>query len=176
MRGKVRAPVSCSERRAFGYTGSMKEGYRHWLPTMKIALIPTLVVLVAPAAIADSTRAQPPGPVKSRAIARPPTPAPKKPSLADAGAPAPTMASSEAPTPPPVPGADIPSDAGVVEARTLDGGTRIFKFSELEIEGRLKSPQLVYFLRRVRAEFAAGDLGHRSFMREMSETRKESSF
>jgi hypothetical protein len=67
-------------------------------------------------------------------------------------------------------------DAGVVEAKTLDGGTHVFKFSELDIEGRLKSPQLVYFLRRVRAEFAAGELGHRSFMREMSETRKEPTF
>ena len=67
-------------------------------------------------------------------------------------------------------------DAGVVEAKTLDGGTHVFKFSELDIEGRLKSPQLVYFLRRVRAEFAAGELGHRTFMREMSETRKESTF
>ena len=71
------------------------------------------------------------------------------------------------------PKADL--DAGVVESRTLDGGTRVFKFSELDIEGRLKSPQLVYFLRRVRAEFAAGDLGHRTFLPEMSETRKESS-
>ena len=68
------------------------------------------------------------------------------------------------------------SDAGVLETRTLDGGTRVFKFKELDIEGRLKSPQLVYFLRRVRAEFGAQDLGHRSFMREMSETRKEPSF
>jgi len=68
-------------------------------------------------------------------------------------------------------------DAGaVIESRTLDGGTHVFKFSELDIEGRLKSPQLVYFLRRVRAEFSAGELGHRSFMREMSETRKEGSF
>ena len=63
-----------------------------------------------------------------------------------------------------------------MESKTLDGGTKVFKFSELDIEGRLKSPQLVYFLRRVRAEFSAGDLGHRTFMREMSETRKESSF
>jgi hypothetical protein len=46
----------------------------------------------------------------------------------------------------------------------------------LEVEGRLKSPQIVYFLRRVRAEFAAGDLGHRSFSHEMSETRNEPSF
>ena len=62
------------------------------------------------------------------------------------------------------------------EYKTLDSGTRVFKFTELDIEGRLKSPQLVYFLRRVRAEFAAGELGHRTFMREMSETRKESTF
>jgi hypothetical protein len=72
--------------------------------------------------------------------------------------------------------AAAPSDAGGVEVRTLDGGTRVFKFKELDIEGRLKSPQLVYFLRRVRAEFAAETLGHRTFLREMSETRKESSF
>ena len=67
-------------------------------------------------------------------------------------------------------------DAGVVEAKTLDGGTRVFRFGEIDIEGRLRSPQLVYFLRRVRAEFAAGDLGHRSFMRELSDTRHDPNF
>jgi hypothetical protein len=67
-------------------------------------------------------------------------------------------------------------DAGAVEARTLDGGSRVFRFGEVEIEARLRNPQLVYFLRRVRAEFAAGDLGHRTFMRELSETRKDPSF
>ncbi|HSO32804.1 MAG TPA: hypothetical protein VLT33_09810 [Labilithrix sp.] len=65
---------------------------------------------------------------------------------------------------------------GTVESKTLDGGTRVFRFGEVEVEGRLKSPQIVYFLRRVRAEFAAGDLGHRSFMRELSETRNEPGF
>jgi hypothetical protein len=70
----------------------------------------------------------------------------------------------------------LAGDAGLVEAKTLDGGTQVFKFGEIDIEGRLKSPQLVYFLRRVRAEFAAGALGHRSFFHEMSDTRKESSF
>jgi hypothetical protein len=97
--------------------------------------------------------------------------APKAPAPADAGPapPAPTPAS-------PAAASAVASDAGVVEAKTLDGGTQVFRFKELDIEGRLKSPQLVYFLRRVRAEFAAGDLGHRSFLREMSETRKESSF
>lgn len=68
------------------------------------------------------------------------------------------------------------SDAGVLEARTLDGGTRVFRFGEVEIEGRLRNPQLVYFLRRVRAEFSAGGLGHRTFMRELSDTRHDPSF
>lgn len=74
------------------------------------------------------------------------------------------------------PAARAEKDAGVVEAKTLDGGARVFRFGEVEVEGRLKSPQIVYFLRRVRAEFAAGDLGHRTFMREMSETRNEPEF
>jgi hypothetical protein len=65
---------------------------------------------------------------------------------------------------------------GVESAKTLDGGTRVFRFGEVEVEGRLKSPQIVYFLRRVRAEFAAGDLGHRTFMRELDETRNEPGF
>jgi hypothetical protein len=70
-------------------------------------------------------------------------------------------------------------DAGGSEAvtqKTLDGGTKVFRFGELEIEGRLKNPQLVFFLRRVRAEFAAGDLGHRSFLRELGETRQDPNF
>jgi hypothetical protein len=64
----------------------------------------------------------------------------------------------------------------MVETKTLDGGTRVFRFGEVEIEGRLRNPQLVYFLRRVRAEFSAGDLGHRTFMRELSDTRHDPSF
>ncbi len=70
-------------------------------------------------------------------------------------------------------------DAGalaVVEAKTLDGGTKVFRFGEVEVEGRLKSPQIVYFLRRVRAEFGAEDLGHRTFLHELSSTRKEPAF
>lgn len=104
------------------------------------------------------------------------TPAKKPPSAtsedAEAGA-APMSTRDERPQPAAKVG---PTDAGVVEQKTLDGGARVFRFGEVEVEGRLKSPQIVYFLRRVRAEFAAGDLGHRTFMREMSETRNEPEF
>lgn len=73
---------------------------------------------------------------------------------------------------------DAGSQGEVVESKTRggDGGTRVFRFGEIDIEGRLRTPQLVYFLRRVRAEFAAGDLGHRSFMRELSDTRHDPNF
>jgi hypothetical protein len=40
------------------------------------------------------------------------------------------------------------------------------------VEGRLKSPQILYFLRRVRAEFDPAPLGHRSFLLELSDTRR----
>jgi len=75
-------------------------------------------------------------------------------------------------------GAPKGGGGAVVEQKTAagDAGSRVFRFGEVEVEGRLKSPQIVYFLRRVRAEFAAGDLGHRSFMREMGETKNEPSF
>jgi len=78
--------------------------------------------------------------------------------------------------PPTIAARDAGTGGAAVESKTLDGGTRVFRFGEVEVEGRLKSPQIVYFLRRVRAEFAAGDLGHRSFVRELSETRNEPGF
>jgi len=93
----------------------------------------------------------------------------------DASAP---LATGNASAPPRAAAASSPDAGGaVLEARGGgDGGTKVFRFGEVEIEGRLRSPQLVYFLRRVRAEFAAGDLGHRSFMGELSQTRQDPSF
>jgi hypothetical protein len=46
---------------------------------------------------------------------------------------------------------------GVVEEKTEgDAGIKTYRFGAVEVEGRLKSPQVLYFMRRVRAEFAAG--------------------
>src|SRR5262249_44365419 len=69
-----------------------------------------------------------------------------------------------------------PGDAGVTVSEKGDGGVKQFRFTETDIEGRLKAPQLVYFLRRVRAESAAGALGHRSFMRDLPEPRRDPNF
>ena len=137
--------------------------WRRWRLVPAALVVPAFVALAA--SVARVAVAQHARPRKSAGTA-------------DAGAGAfGTRAGASPVTPAPAsPGGGASGDAGVTFAATLDGGTHVFKFTELDIEGRLKTPQLVYFLRRVRAEFAAGDLGHRSFFREMSETRKESSF
>jgi hypothetical protein len=146
--------------------GGIRPGAR-WLDIVLAALV--VVVLAGSSARAQGPKSGPAGGNRARPTARP---APKRAPAPPGDGGAPSNASAGAASSFSAAG----GDAGVVEAKTLDGGTHVFKFTELDIEGRLKSPQLVYFLRRVRAEFAAGDLGHRSFMREMSETRKEPSF
>jgi hypothetical protein len=45
---------------------------------------------------------------------------------------------------------------------------KVMNFSGLDVEGRLKSPQLLYFVHRVRAEFDRPRLPHRSFLPELS--------
>ena len=67
-----------------------------------------------------------------------------------------------------------PAVAGVT-TKEDKSGVKTYKFGTIEVEGRMKSPQIIYFLRRVRAEFDAGALGHRSFMRELSDTRNNPS-
>jgi hypothetical protein len=107
---------------------------------------------------------------KGRA-ARPKADAAASSTAADAGARAPAASAAGTTT-------TTLADGGTVVATTTttDGGAKVFRFGELEIEGRLKSPQLVYFLRRVRAEFSAGDLGHRSFFPELSQTKDDPNF
>ncbi|MEM1414453.1 MAG: hypothetical protein AAGH15_06115 [Myxococcota bacterium] len=55
-----------------------------------------------------------------------------------------------------------------------DGGSvKVFRFSGFDISGQLKSPQLLYFLNRLRAEFDRPKLPHRSFLPELERTTKE---
>jgi hypothetical protein len=113
---------------------------------------------------------------------RPPRGAPKKPA---ATRPAPMLDDSDGAAPiaareeraqPSARDAGGPNGAGDVAVAKAGDGGKVFRFGEVEVEGRLKSPQIVYFLRRVRAEFAASDLGHRTFVPELRETRHEPVF
>lgn len=76
-------------------------------------------------------------------------------------------------------GTSSKADAGAVkvkEDKADKEGVKTYKFETVEVEGRLKSPQVIYFLRRVRAEFEAGALGHRSFLGELSDSRRSAAF
>jgi hypothetical protein len=54
-----------------------------------------------------------------------------------------------------------------------DTSVKVMQFTGLDIEGRLKSPQLLYFVSRVHAEFDRPKLPHRSFMPELERSTAE---
>lgn len=56
------------------------------------------------------------------------------------------------------------------------GKVKVYQFTGLDISGRLKSPQLLYFLNRLRAEFDRPRLPHRSFMPELVRSTKTDTF
>lgn len=147
------------------------------MPKRGVLLILGAVVLAAASGSAEGVKGRPKAPPAKPAPAKtqPATPAPAtSASEAEPAASAvPAMTGrGEAKTPPPA--KTYTGDGGVTVVEK--GATKQFQFTETDVEGRLKVPQLVYFLRRVRAEFAAGDLGHRSFMRELSATQRDPDF
>jgi hypothetical protein len=84
---------------------------------------------------------------------------------------------------------DGKSDKGLTDAQKLardaaqganaqivkegDTSVKVMQFTGLDIEGRLKSPQLLYFVSRVHAEFDRPKLPHRSFMPELQRSTAE---
>lgn len=76
---------------------------------------------------------------------------------------------------------DAPATSDDVDAESserVEGGEKVkaIRFSGLDVSGRLKSPQLLYFLNRLRAEFDRPRLPHRSFLPEMERSTRTKSF
>jgi hypothetical protein len=69
---------------------------------------------------------------------------------------------------------EVDAESEVVER----GGEKVkaIRFTGLDVAGRLKSPQLLYFLNRLRAEFDRPRLPHRSFLPEMERSTHGKSF
>lgn len=146
-----------------------------WVLGIALALPVVHVLQLTPAQAAPPRRAAPASarpkkPKKARAPARPAaaTPAAAKPEAAK-----PAAAKPEAPVSAPAGGAEPASDVVRTDERA---GEKTYTFGAQEVEGRLKSPQILYFLRRVRAQFDPAPLGHRSFMLELSDTRRHPAF
>lgn len=66
------------------------------------------------------------------------------------------------------------SSASAEEKKSTPAAAKVetLDFDAQQVEGRLRSPQILYFLRRVRAQFAPRPLGHRSFLLELADTRR----
>lgn len=75
-------------------------------------------------------------------------------------------------------------DESVMDDQEVDSGletkggqkVKVFRFSGLGLAGKLKSPQLLYFLNRMRSEFDRPRLPHRSFMPELFRSSKTKTF
>jgi hypothetical protein len=57
------------------------------------------------------------------------------------------------------------------EKKEGDATVKVFEFGETEIEGRSRWPAVTYFIRRMRAEFEASKLPHRSFLPELGASK-----
>jgi hypothetical protein len=90
---------------------------------------------------------------------------------------APTATSSTPAAPQPTAARPAPQ-ADAEEDVRKEGGTEVktLEFGGLDIEGQLKTPQMLYFLNRLRAEFERPQLPHRSFMPELQRSTKENAF
>lgn len=82
---------------------------------------------------------------------------------------------AKAAAPPPPPSMAAGEAAGEVRQ---EGGQEVkaLEFTGLDIEGQLKRPQMLYFLKRLRAEFDRPRLPHRSFMPELDRSTHEREF
>lgn len=117
---------------------------------MGAGALAVLVVLGMTMSAAEAQRRR-----RGRRPARP-APAPAKP----APAPAPSPAPDAAPTGPAAPAADPGASAA-------GGKPKVFDFTGLDINGRLRTPQLLYFLDRASEELERASLERRSFIPEM---------
>jgi hypothetical protein len=71
------------------------------------------------------------------------------------------------------PAAAAPALDDDVDVRTEgDKSVKAMEFSGLDIEGQLKTPQMLFFLNRLRAEFDRPRLPHRSFLPELARSRE----
>lgn len=128
-------------------------------------LLALLVVWAMVGASASSAEAQ----RRRRGKPSRPRPAPAAPAPAPTPAPKPAGGGEVEPggTPAPAPSDGAPAAAG-------KGKAKVFDFTGLDINGRLRTPQLLYFLDRASEELERASLEKRSFVPEMVNSIDES--
>ena len=67
------------------------------------------------------------------------------------------------------------ADAAPTAAGGKTAKTKVYTFGAMDVEGKLKTPQLLYFLNRVKLELEMSAPDHRSFMKELERTADDPS-
>lgn len=63
-----------------------------------------------------------------------------------------------------------PKETSVEAAAKKPVKDRVYTFGALDVEGKLKTPQLLYFLNRVKLELDTSAVDKRSFMKELEDS------
>lgn len=141
--------------------------------------IALLLLALATPALAQDKKPRPKRAQKAASATlakKPAMPAPVAPPATKAPAASKAKAKAEATPPRPPPPAAGNADAGADVRKEGDTEIKTVEFTGLDIEGQLKTPQMLYFLNRLRAEFERPRLPHRSFMPELQRGTKEKDF
>ncbi|MBK9031718.1 MAG: hypothetical protein IPL61_10405 [Myxococcales bacterium] len=128
---------------------------------MGASALVALVVMCAMTSSADAQRRR-----RGRSKPAKPRPAPTAPAPAPTPAPKPAGGGEVEPA-----GAPAPAPAGEDAGK---GKPKVFDFTGLDINGRLRTPQLLYFLDRASEELERASLERRSFIPEMVNSIDES--
>jgi hypothetical protein len=133
------------------------------LATGAITLALALVAAQGPRAAAKRKKVGHPPPVAAverrvPAPARAPAPTPRRSSDATAAATADGA------------GVDAADAAAATPAPAKTAKTKVYTFGAMDVEGKLKTPQLLYFLNRIKLELEMSAPDHRSFMKELERT------
>ena len=116
-------------------------------------------------------------PARHKTTARRATPAPKR--APAHPAPAPAAPAESASTGETATAALDETPAGEAGASGVAPGTKIktktYTFGAMDVEGKLKTPQLLYFLNRVKLELDMSAPDKRSFMKELAQSADDKS-
>lgn len=88
--------------------------------------------------------------------------------------PAPAPKRTEAAAATAAPGAAA-AEPGEATTTTKTAKTKVYTFGAMDVEGKLKTPQLLYFLNRIKLELEMSAPDHRSFMKELERTADDPS-
>lgn len=127
-----------------------------------------LFLALAGTASAKPARHKPAAPRRASpgAPKRAPAPSPATPSDASSSSETATAADSGGDTAP-TPVSGVPPGTKVK--------TKTYTFGAMDVEGKLKTPQLLYFLNRVKLELDMSAPDHRSFMKELAQSADDKS-